>query len=203
MRFTAESESLFLLDEPDTHLNPRWSVDYLKYLEAFIGRSEDGEESSHVVMTTHNPLAVAELLRDQVQILSRNKDTQSITAQAPELNPRGMGYAGVITSELFGLDAAVDSHTLALLDEKRQLSSMESLDAPDRERLNTLNKELLSYGFRFEMRDPVYTEYLKARYAESEKTESTGMAHRDRESEMMRAKQLVEDALRSIEDEES
>lgn len=29
LRFTAEEESLFLLDEPDTHLNPRWSVDYI------------------------------------------------------------------------------------------------------------------------------------------------------------------------------
>lgn len=29
LRFTAEEESLFLLDEPDTHLNPKWSVDYM------------------------------------------------------------------------------------------------------------------------------------------------------------------------------
>jgi predicted ATP-dependent endonuclease of OLD family len=33
LRFTAEDESLFLLDEPDTHLNPRWCVDYLGYLK--------------------------------------------------------------------------------------------------------------------------------------------------------------------------
>jgi hypothetical protein len=32
LRFTSENESLFLLDEPDTHLNPRWCADYLKYL---------------------------------------------------------------------------------------------------------------------------------------------------------------------------
>ena len=28
LRFTREDESLFLLDEPDTHLNPAWSVQY-------------------------------------------------------------------------------------------------------------------------------------------------------------------------------
>ena len=51
MRFTAESESLFLLDliQPDTHLNPRWTVD-------------GGVE--------------------QVQILTRDKDSMQITSQS-------------------------------------------------------------------------------------------------------------------------
>ena len=38
LRFTAKEESLFLLDEPDTHLNPRWCVKYLNYLSTFVGR---------------------------------------------------------------------------------------------------------------------------------------------------------------------
>lgn len=200
MRFTAESESLFLLDEPDTHLNPRWSVDYLQYLKTFVGRSKSGEESSHVVMTTHNPLAVAELLREQVQILVRNKDDLQVTAQAPDLHPRGMGYAGVITSELFGLESAVDSHTQALLEEKRRLSAKEAeLDDAERENLRKINEQLLSYGYRFEMRDPVYTEYLKARYAAPEITTAPTTTGTGREAERARAKRLVEKALRATE----
>lgn len=198
MHFTAENESLFLLDEPDTHLNPRWSVDYLKYLRTFVGRSAESEETSHVIMTTHNPLAVAELLREQVQILIRNKDDMHISAQLPDLNPRGMGYAGVVTSELFGLDAAVDSYTSALLEEKRGLVVKEAmLDERERKRLSEINDELLSYGFRYEMRDPVYTEYLKARYAEGSVTKaspSQGTAT-DRKADMQRAKRLVRKAL--------
>ena len=199
MRFTAESESLFLLDEPDTHLNPRWSVDYLKYLKTFVGRSSDGEESSHVVMATHNPLGVAELLREQVQILVRDKDDLHVTAQAPDLHPRGMGYAGVITSELFGLEAAVDSHTQELLEEKRRLTAKENgLNEAERERLRVLNEELLSYGYRFEMRDPVNTEYLKARYADLQTAGGAAPSPRDRDTEMMRAKALVAEALRTV-----
>lgn len=200
MRFTAESESLFLLDEPDTHLNPRWSVDYLKYLRTFVGRSAEGDESSHVVMTTHNPLAVAELLREQVQILVRDKDELQVSAQVPALHPRGMGYAGVITSDLFGLEAAVDSHTRALLEEKRQLSAKEGqLLDEERERLRLVNEELLSYGFRFEMRDPVYTEYLKARYSDAGIADAAGAADVDEEGEMERARRLVQEALRATE----
>ena len=200
MRFTAESESLFLLDEPDTHLNPRWSVDYLKYLKTFVGRSADGRESSHVIMTTHNPLAVAELLREQVQILTRDRDDMHVSSQPPELHPRGMGYAGVVTSELFGLEAAVDSYTQALLEEKRTLIAKDGILAEaERERLRLVNDELLSYGFRFEMRDPVYTEYLKARYSDTQIQPSTPSGPSNSDAERGRAKRLVDEALRTTE----
>ncbi|MBT2916817.1 AAA family ATPase, partial [Vibrio anguillarum] len=55
LRFTAEEESLFLLDEPDTHLNPKWSVDYIDYLNKFVNSGSKGENNSHIVLTTHNP----------------------------------------------------------------------------------------------------------------------------------------------------
>lgn len=195
MRFTAESESLFLLDEPDTHLNPRWSVDYLNYLRDFVGSK--GDETSHVVLTTHNPLAVAELLKEQVQVLVRNKDDMKISSQMPDIHPRGMGYAGVITSDLFGLDAAVDTHTLELLEEKRKLSTQDGvLQKEQIDRLSELNMELEEYGFKYEMRDPVYTEYLKARYAHE--SESIGESSEEKvvsEDPASRAKRLVEKAL--------
>ena len=63
LRFTSESESLFLLDEPDTHLNPRWCVDYISYLAQFVRDSEQGAETSHILLTTHNTLAIAELTK--------------------------------------------------------------------------------------------------------------------------------------------
>jgi hypothetical protein len=63
LRFTAESESLFLLDESDTHLNPRWAVDYFNYLRAFAGRDDNDHENSHALLATHNPLAIAELIQ--------------------------------------------------------------------------------------------------------------------------------------------
>ena len=72
LRVTAEEESLFLLDEPDTHLNPKWSVDYIDYLNKFVTSGSKGENNSHIVLTTHNPIAIAELTKQQVQILSRD-----------------------------------------------------------------------------------------------------------------------------------
>jgi len=48
MRFTAEKEALFLLDEPDTHLNPAWCLDYLDNLRKYGAEPPN----SQIIMTT-------------------------------------------------------------------------------------------------------------------------------------------------------
>ena len=109
LRFTNEEESLYLLDEPDTHLNPKWSVEYLKYLEDFMKSEPNGSRTnSHIVLSTHNPIAIAELKKQQIQILHRNEDKQ-IYSTEPDLDPKGMGYAGIITSDMFGLGSSLEA----------------------------------------------------------------------------------------------
>lgn len=165
LRFTAEEESLFLLDEPDTHLNPKWSVDYIDYLNKFVTSGSKGENNSHIVLTTHNPIAIAELTRDQVQILSRDDETRTIESHKPNFDPRGMGYAGIITSDMFGLATSVDSYTEDLLERKRQITAKdEALSPAEKTDLQAINLELDNLGFRFSNRDRVFEEYLRARY---------------------------------------
>ncbi|MCD1594486.1 MULTISPECIES: ATP-binding protein [Thalassospira] len=161
LRFTAEEESLFLLDEPDTHLNPRWSVEYLQHIRNFLNVNEGEKQSSHVLLATHNPVAVAELEKEQVQILTRDRETLTISAAEPDTHPRGMGYAGVMTSEMFGLSAALDTHTQDLLARKRRISAKDELDQDDRKELKEINDELQTYGFRYEVRDPELKEALR------------------------------------------
>jgi len=165
LRFTAEEESLFLLDEPDTHLNPIWSVKYLDYLQKFVGMGDIDQKSTHVLLTTHNPLAIAELLKEQVQILKRDMDNLSISVTPPEEDPRGMGYAGILTSDMFDVPAALDNYTLGLLARKRELAlSQEPLNDTQKKELEKLNQELENYGFQHEARDPLFMEYLRARH---------------------------------------
>ncbi|UWR12444.1 AAA family ATPase [Sulfitobacter mediterraneus] len=166
LQFTSSEESLFLLDEPDTHLNPRWSVEYLQHIRDFLKDDEGASRSSHVLLATHNPIAVAELVKEQVQILKRDEETLSIWAEEPDIDPRGMGYAGVVTSEMFDLSAALDTHTQNRLEEQRTLASQAELTQAEKSKLADLNRELEVLGFRHQMRDPVFTEYLKARAAE-------------------------------------
>ncbi len=87
LRFTAEDEALFVLDEPDTHLNPAWCLDYLENLKRY-GAALD---SSQIIMTTHSPMTFAGLDRDEVVVMQ--SDNGKIVAEHPTTSPKGMGLA--------------------------------------------------------------------------------------------------------------
>ena len=200
LQFTSAEASLFLLDEPDTHLNPRWSVEYLQHIRDFLKDENDNNQSSHVLLATHNPIAVAELRKEQVQILKRDDETLSISAQEPDVDPIGMGYAGVITSEMFGLNAAVDTTTQKLLEIQRILSVKSQLSEREKADLEDATSKLETLGFRYQMRDPVYTEYLKARAEKS----SLKKRESDESEEALdpdETRRLVLEALKNMEDE--
>lgn len=163
LRFTAEEESLFLLDEPDTHLNPKWSVDYIEYLNKFVTSGSKGENNSHIVLTTHNPIAIAELTKQQVQILSRDGKTRRIESHKPNFDPRGMGYAGIITSDMFGLSSTVDSRTQRRLETYRVLASIEELTPFQKLRFKVIQNWLNKDRFKLNQRDDDYQRYLELR----------------------------------------
>ncbi|WP_102797667.1 AAA family ATPase [Bowmanella denitrificans] len=162
LRFTAEEEGLFLLDEPDTHLNPQWSVDYFKYLKMFVASGKGGS-SSHIVLNTHNPLAVAELAREQVQILYRDPEYLSITSHLPEFDPRGMGYTGIVTSDMFGLPSSVDSRTQRRLEIYRVLASIKIRTKFQELRFKVIQDWLDKDRFKLNQRDDDYQRYLEIR----------------------------------------
>lgn len=165
LRFTAEDESLFLLDEPDTHLNPRWCVDYLNYLKSFVGQSSEGQDNSHIVLTTHNPLAIAELVKEQVQILYREAGSRTVRAENPAVDPKGMGFAGIVTSDMFGLGTSLDKATNADLLALHQLSTQQTpLSDADRAELVEIRTRLEGLDFNFASRDRLEQEYLRARF---------------------------------------
>lgn len=71
---TGDEETLFLLDEPDTYLNPKWQREYIQLLEDFNLEDDD----SHLLVTTHSPLLVQNIEGDNdykydLILLSRNE----------------------------------------------------------------------------------------------------------------------------------
>lgn len=167
LRFTAESESLFLLDEPDTHLNPRWVVDYLGYLRKFAGEDGGERDDSHILLTTHNPMSIAELVKEQVQILrlSKSEDGRQIIAVHPELDPRGLGYAAIVTSDMFGIASTLDQPTQELLEQQRIYAGFQQLADDQQAALDVINEKLDRLGFRFFHPDAEYSRYLRVRGA--------------------------------------
>ncbi len=162
LRFTKEDEALFLLDEPDTHLNPAWSVQYLEFMQRVVGE----QPTSHVVMTTHNPLVIAGLKREDVRIMQKRRT--GIFVELPREDPQGMGVSSILTSELFGLRTALDMPTQRKLDEQRVLAAKEHLTYDEREQLSTLTDNLDELGFSLDYDDKIYAAFLKKWFAKED-----------------------------------
>ncbi len=159
LRFTREDESLFLLDEPDTHLNPAWSLQYLELLNEIVG----DYPSSHILMTTHDPLVLTNLGRTQVQVMQRDEQTGRVWAEMSEHEPKDMGVDGLLTSELFGLQSTIGSELQGLLAERAILMSLGHERSEEQTaRLQGLTDELGKKGFSKVADDPIYASFIAA-----------------------------------------
>jgi len=166
LRFTREDESLFLLDEPDTHLNPAWSVQYIEFLKTIGGLGKN----SHVIMATHDPLVICGLTREQVRIMLRDTPETPVRADIPDMDPQGMGINGLLRSELYGLESALDLPTLekikardAIRAKQKDLQEQgKDLSPEDQIKLIELSKELASLGFTRDYRDPIEQKFADA-----------------------------------------
>lgn len=158
LRFTKEEESLFLLDEPDTHLNPVWGMEYLETLQTIADTGND----SQIVIATHDPLMIAGMRKQQVLVLERDGATGRIVAKHPEIDPRGMGVSGILKSSMFGLRTTLDLPTQAKLDERFELAAKKHRSDQDEERLKQLSEELADSGFAQDFRDDNYQRYAMA-----------------------------------------
>jgi hypothetical protein len=140
-------------------------VDYITYLKQFISSGIRQEETSHILLTTHNPLAIAELHREQVQILRMTKDGdhRQIVACYPEMAPRGMGYAAIVTSDMFGISSTLDGSTQLLLEKQRAIGAMPELSDSEQSALDKVNDDLSRLGFRFFHPDDEFSRYLRLR----------------------------------------
>ncbi len=157
LRFTAENEALFLLDEPDTHLNPAWCLDYLDNLRKYGAEPPN----SQIIMTTHSPLTFAGLDKNEVVLLEQDHEGH-IYAGHPVNAPKGMGFSAMLTSDFFGLRSTLDKETLKKIDQKRQLALKAKKTDKDRKELAELNEELGKLDFSKAARDPLYIEYIRA-----------------------------------------
>lgn len=190
LKFTGGKDSLFLLDEPDTHLNPSWAVKYLKFLRDFV----PNHETSHLLMVTHHPLAIAELGKQQVQVMWRDGNHQ-VHAQEPVESPRGMGYGGILTSDMFGLRTTLDNSTERLLRLRRRFTEKLELSSVQAGRLRKIDQALEGLGFTTAHWDEEYAQYLRMRREIERETDSTDITPELKRIRKERAKAIVQRML--------
>jgi predicted ATPase len=162
MRITREDHCLFLLDEPDTHLNPIWKLRYFDDIEGVLssdeGRMVEGE--SQILITTHDPMMVGGLKREQVHILRREGDRTVV--DVPDEHPQGMGVTGLLKSDLFGLSSTLDVETGRRLFRRNDLFVKSRRTPEEDAELSRLSSELADLGFsNADFRDPDYALFVR------------------------------------------
>lgn len=162
MRITREDHCLFLLDEPDTHLNPIWKLRYFDDIEGVLA-SDDGtlvQGESQILLTTHDPMMVGSLKREQVHILRRNGSRTVV--DIPDEHPQGMGVTGLLKSELFGLSSTLDIETERRLFRRNELFVKQPRSPAEDAELSRLSAELADLGFSTaDFRDPDYALFVR------------------------------------------
>lgn len=162
MRITREDHCLFLLDEPDTHLNPIWKLRYFDDIEGVLASDAAAlaQGESQIIITTHDPMMVGSLKREQVHILRR--DGARTVVDMPDEHPQGMGVTGLLKSELFGLSSTLDIETERRLFRRNELFVKLPRTPEEDVELSRLSAELADLGFSTaDFRDPDYALFVR------------------------------------------
>lgn len=160
LMFTREDESLYLLDEPDTHLNPLWTYDFLKLIQDNI-RPEKGQ----LITATHNPLMIGSLRQNQVRIMeatTTDEGNPMTDAREPDDDPFAMGVDGLLTSELYGLRSVLPVEIVQKIDRRNLLFAKEKRTAKENQALTELSAELAGLGVLRSYSDPYEQAFVEA-----------------------------------------
>ena len=200
MRITSQDDCLFLLDEPDTHLNPIWKLRYFDEIEKVIRKNTEQTiaGNSQIIITTHDPLMIGSLRREQVRIL-RKQGKKSIVEE-PYQHPQGMGVTGLLRSELFGLRATVDFVTRRRLDRRNFLFAKgERRTRAENEELTRLSDELSDLGFATsDFKDPYYAMFV-TKMAVHTKFHKDILSPEEQQEQDAIADEIIEEILREEE----
>ena len=127
---TGRDDCLFLLDEPDTHLNPNWQRDLIQHIKSF----NINDDNSHIFLATHSPLVVqASLKEDDVFIFSKNYSNEFIEKKRYVHKLNNLRVDQVLLSNLFGIESARPKYLDAFM--KKRLEIIKKGDLTQEEKL--------------------------------------------------------------------
>lgn len=108
-----ETNSLFLLDEPETHLDPDWRASFISRLkEGLRGREGVTQE---MLITTHSPFLISDSKPDKVLVFEKHEQLGEVTIKHPEYNTLGASI-NKITMNTFGKRETIGGIAEALLE---------------------------------------------------------------------------------------
>jgi hypothetical protein len=158
-----QSAAIVLIDEIDAHMHPAWQRTLASRLSSLFPNIQ-------FITTSHSPLMVGSLEPSQVYRLARDK-SGSVIKERPDYALKGLGVAGLLTSNLFGLDSHLDEPTEDALNRKRELVAKvmaKSITPEEETELVTLDKKVRDIDITHSLRDQAF-EKLKGSLPDDER----------------------------------
>lgn len=112
-----ETNSLFLLDEPETHFNPDWRANFISRLRQCLPRN--GEFAQEMLITTHTPFLISDSKPEKVLVFAKDKASGAVSIEPPGFNTFGASINKITMSKVFGKRETVGGHAQALLEALR------------------------------------------------------------------------------------
>jgi restriction system-associated AAA family ATPase len=109
--------ALFLLDEPETHLNPDWRS-YVSTLRAALEADAATKDvMREVLLTSHSPFIISDCRKENVLVFEKNNG--KVEWHNPDFNTFGAS-ANAITIKVFGRMETIGDYALQKLTDLRQ-----------------------------------------------------------------------------------
>jgi restriction system-associated AAA family ATPase len=104
-----DKNTLFLLDEPESHFNPKWRVEFISKLREMQTSTGSRQGSSTSAMqdcliSTHSPFVPSDMKRENVLIFK--KDNGEISVRRPEIETYGSTFDAIL-QECFLINPAM------------------------------------------------------------------------------------------------
>jgi restriction system-associated AAA family ATPase len=152
---------LFLLDEPESHFNPRWRVKFLSQLldlpTAQGTRREDSFASRQdCLLTTHAPFVPSDLSREKVLLFRRRPDLGKIEVTSPDIETFGANFDAIL-SQCFDVSPPISQESRSKIDELMQSTDAEYI----RHEMNSLGSSVEKVLLADRLRQVVDTEAEK------------------------------------------
>ncbi len=111
------TNSLFLLDEPETHFNPDWRSNFISRLHQCFSDGKDGIANHEMLVTTHTPFLISDSKPEKVLVFDKTDGIVSITK--PDYNTLGASI-NKITMITFGKRETIAGHAQSILENLRR-----------------------------------------------------------------------------------
>jgi ABC-type multidrug transport system ATPase subunit len=131
-------QSLFILDEPESHFNPEWRMEFIELINKYVNL-----ENLDLIISTHSPFILSACKSDRVLDFKKDEGG-NVTVNPVDVETYGASFDSLLTS-VFDLDVLISKKPLGEI--RQVLGTYDSGQLSEKDAIASLK----SFGQSFEL----------------------------------------------------